>query len=217
MKLKSISAAALLLCFTVFFSCKKKADVVIDYGPLTAGSTWTYQATTTGSPSGSYTLTATNRDTLVNGKNYRVLTNSGGPNNYRHKAGNDYYSFGTFPALSLNVEQLYLKDNVDVNATWQSTQTFTVPQFPLPLTATFVYTIKEKGLSRTVSGANFSNVTKVGLAISVSGGIGVVANADFYYAPSVGLIENTYNVNAIPLAGVSASSTTEILTSYSIK
>ena len=220
MSKRIFSTATIIACFALVVSCKKKADAVpvpSDFGPLTTGSTWTYQSTTAGSPSTSYTLTATNRDTSINGKSFRVLTNSTGPNNYRNKTGNDYYSFGSFQALNLKLEQLYLKDNVDVNATWQSTQAFTVPQFPLPLTATFIYILKEKGISRNVNNKAFTNVIKVGLNISVSGGIGAVANADFYYAPGVGLIENTYNVNAIPLAQVSASSTTEILTSYSIK
>ncbi len=214
----NLLASALLLSGLVLFGCKKKTETVaVDFGPLTAGSTWTYRSTTVGSPATNYTLTVTSRDTAINGKTYRVISNSGGGNNFRNKTGNEYYSFGRFEAINANVEQLYLKDNADVNAKWQSTTGFTAPQFPIPLTATSEFTLKEKGLSRTVNGTNYTNVIKIGLTVSVSGGLGVVATGDAYYAAGVGQIENVYNVNAIPLASIPASSTTEILTSYSIK
>jgi hypothetical protein len=206
-----------LLLAAVLFGCKKKTEATLDFGPLTAGSTWTYRSTTVGSPATSYTLTATNRDTIANGKTYRVISNSAGGNNYRNKTGSDYYSFGRFEALNANVEQLYLKDNADVNAKWQSTTNFTAPQLPIPLTATSEYTVREKGLSRTVNGVSFTNVIRVGLAINVSAGIGLVATGDAYYAPNVGLIESQYDVIANAIAQIPASTTTEILTSYSIK
>lgn len=216
--------SAMLVAFSVVavFSCKKKTEdpPAQDYSPLTAGSSWTYRSTTTGQAPSTYTLTATNRDTVVNtsgtARTYRVLSNSNGGSSYRNKTGNDYYSFGNFAAVNLQLEQLYLKGTAAVNETWQSSVPVTVPQGGT-LIATLLYNIKSKGNQRTVNGVNFSNVTNVGLVINVAGLPGSIATADFYYAAGVGLIENTVNVNAIPIAGVPASSTTEILTAYTIR
>ncbi|WP_207496388.1 hypothetical protein [Aridibaculum aurantiacum] len=200
-------------------SCKKNTDATAsaNFGPLTAGSSWTYRSTTDGGPPSNYTITATNRDTQVNNRTYRVLTTSTGENQYRNKSGNEYYDFGTITDLNVQLEQLYLKDNAAVNATWKSTVPFTVPQFPVTFTATMLYTIKEKGISRTVNGVNFSNVIRVGLDVSVEPSIGKIVDADMYYAAGVGLIESRYVVQSIPLAGISGSTTTEVLTSYTIK
>ncbi len=120
MKFKNCGAALVLIF--LLSGCGKDSPVKIDYSPLTAGSTWTYENT----PGTPFTLTATNRDTVALGKTYKILTNSNGPNNYRAKVGNEYYRFGAFATVGLNsVEELYLKDNVAVNATWSSSQNIT--------------------------------------------------------------------------------------------
>lgn len=204
-------AAVLLL----MAGCKKNNDTPPgDYSPLTAGSTWTYQTTTNGSASGNYTLTASNRDSMVNGKSYRVITSTSGNNSYRFKSGNEYWSFGTVPAVNLQVEQLYLKADAAVSNTWQSTENVTFQGFPL--VATLLYTAKEKGVSHTAGGVSFSNVMRVGLKVNIAG-IGEVVDADFYHAPGVGLIETRYEVKNLSLAGVPNSTTIETLTAYSIK
>lgn len=216
-------AFVLISALLTVAGCKKDSTPAstANYSPLTAGSTWTYQATTTpsgGAPSsGSYTLTATSRDTLVTGRNYRVLTSTTGTNSYRAKVGNDYWSFGSIATANIQIEQLYLKDNADVNATWQSTQGFQVPAFPIPLTATLIFTVKEKGITRVVNGTTFNNVIRVGLKVGISGVVGDVVDADFYHAPGVGMIENRYRVQNLAIAGVPDSETVEILTSYTIR
>lgn len=182
----------------------------VDFSPLTANSTWTYQNT----PGGSFTLTATNRDTVALGITYRVLTNSSGANNYLAKSGSNYYRFGSIAELNINAAQeLYLKDDQPVNATWLATQGFTVPGVPLALTATLNYTIKEKGISRTVASKAFSNVTHVRLDLSITG-LGSIGGGDFYYAEGVGLIENMININ---VPGQAAINQTQVLTAYTIK
>jgi hypothetical protein len=200
----------LLMCSSIgLVNCSKTSDATApDYSPLSAGSSWTY----TGS-AGTFTLTATNRDTVANGKNYRVITNSNGPNYYLGKNGNDYYRFGALAALNMSgVEELYLKDNQAVNATWATTQTFNAPGIPIPLTANLNYTVKSKDGSRTVGGKTFNNVIHVRLDISVVG-LGSVGGGDFYYAAGVGMIENAIAVTA---PGLSLTQT-QTLTAYTIK
>jgi hypothetical protein len=218
---KRLMYVALVACSVFMFGKCNKDDVtppVINFSPLTAGSTWTY-STNTGS---SFTLTATSRDTAVNGKAYRVLTNSAGPNNYVTKVNNDYYRYGIFAAVgNTGIEELYLKDNVDANGTWTENRTIpvTIPGTP-PVTLTvpvvLKYVIKSKGGARTVSGKNFNNVIEVRLDISATG-FGALADGTFYYADGVGLVEQTINVYANALAGIPASTNTQILTSYTIK
>ncbi len=182
----------------------------VDFSPLTANSTWTYQNT----PGASFTLTATNKDTVANGKTYRVLLNSTGGNNYLGKSGSNYYRFGTIAQLNISAaEELYLKDDQPVNATWLATQSFTVPGIPLPLTANLNYSIKEKGISRTVASKAFSNVTHVRLDLSITG-FGSIGGGDFFYADGVGLIENEIKIN---VPGQAAINQTQVLTAYTIK
>lgn len=193
-------------------SCDKeettpKAD---DYSPLTVGSSWTYQNT----PGTPYTLTVTNRDTVAAGKTYKVLSNSSGGSNYLGKNGNDYYRFGAFSAVGLTaVEELYLKDNQAVNATWSASQVITVPSIPFPLTANLTYTIKSKDGVRTVAGKAFNKVTFVRLDLAIAG-YGSIGGGDFYYAEGVGLIESLIIVNA---PGQPTINQAQLLTSYTIK
>ena len=211
MMLRSVPVLLTVIsCSILFTQCKKTTDSVQpDYSPLTAGSTRTYL-----SSGSTYTLTATNKDTTVNSHTYRVLTNSAGGNNYLGKSGNDYYRFGTLSGIGINnLEELYLKDNSDVNTTWKIDQSFTYPGVPIPLTATLNYTIKAKGVSHTVNGKNFDNVVQVRLDLSISG-FGSVGGGDFYYAAGVGMIESDIAVNAV---GVGSFNETTTLTAYQVK
>jgi hypothetical protein len=202
----------LITCFSFLFTeCQKNSDTPAqDYSPLGAGSTWTY----TSSSGASNKLTATNKDTVAGSHTYRVLTNSNGPNTYLGKSGSEYYRFGSLSSLGINnVEELYLKDNQDVNATWKLDQAFNYPGIPIPLTATLNYTIKSKGGTRTVSGKTFNNVIQVRLDISITG-LGSIGGGDFYYASGVGMIENTISINVVGQAPIAE---TTLLTSYEIK
>lgn len=198
-----------------FSACKKNDDdseenKPADYNPVTTGSTWTY----TPNVGPSYTLTATDRDTTALARTYKVFTSSNGVNQYRSKSGSDYYRFGVVPGLGAQgFEELYLKDNQNVNALWQTTQNFTFPGVPFPLVATLQYTIKEKGISRNVAGKDFPKVIHVRLDISVIS-VGSVGGGDFYYAEGVGLIESSLLITA---QGQVLANSTELLTSYDIK
>jgi hypothetical protein len=212
MKWKNLYLNIVVVSFLFLFTeCNKSSDAPAeDYSPLTAGSSWAY----TSSSGTSNKLTATNRDTVASGHTYRVLTNSSGPNTYLGKSGNEYYRFGSLSSLGINnVEELYLKDNLDVNGTWKLEQAFNYPGIPIPLTATLNYTIKSKGGTRTVSGKNFTNVIQVRLDISITG-LGSVGGGDFYYASGVGMIENTISINIV---GQPPIAETTLLTAYEIK
>ena len=210
-KLFLVAGSSIIL----FGSCSKNdpqpdPPAAANYSPQTANSTWTYKNT----PGSTFTLTATNRDTTANGKTYKVYLNSSGSNNYMGKTGSSYYRFGSIAELGLNaVEELYLKDDQAVNATWLITQAFTAPGIPVPLTASLNYTIKEKGITRTVGSKLFTNVIHVRLDLSVTI-LNSIGGGDFYYAEGVGLIENAINVS---VPGQAAINQTQVITDYSIK
>ena len=211
--LKTMFLAGMALLF--FSQCKKDDDDnggnnnTANYSPLTTGSSWTYES----DDGTSYTLTSSDRDTVIQSRTYKVLTNSNGPNFYRTQSGNDHYQFATIPELGTDgVELLYLKEDAAVNATWQHSQSITVPNIPLPLPATFTYTIKEKGMSRTVKGKEHADVIHVELAVGVTG-VGTLGGGDFYYAKGVGLIESSLSIT---FSGTDINQT-DFLTSYTIK
>lgn len=199
----------------VFGSCQKSTTgngntAPVTFSPLTTGSTWTYQTNGTTT----FTLTATNKDTLILGRTYKVLSNSGGTNNYLAVTGNDYYRFGDFPAISTTgVEELYLKDNITVSGVWTSTQNITTP---IATTINLGYSIKEKGTTKTVAGKLFSNVTKVRLDLT-NAFLGNLGGGDFYYAEGIGMIESNIAIIAIVPLGIPAFNQIQILTAYSIK
>lgn len=205
----------LIIIVLIIAGCKKSStqpvvDNTPDYSPMTAGSTWTYELNT----GQTYTLTATNKDTVAAGRTYKVFTNSAGPNAYRNKSVNEYYRFGIIEGVNANgFEELYLKDNQDVNGLWQTVQTVNVPGIPLPLIATLKYTIAEKGISRTVNGKNYANIIHIRMDVSVAN-YGSIGGGDFYYANKVGLIEDALLLTA---QGQVLTNTSEKLITYTIK
>jgi hypothetical protein len=199
------------LLFLGFVSCKKAAiSALPDYLPMTAGSTWTYQP----SVGSSYTLTATNKDTVAHGKTFKVFTGTNGQNRYRMKAANEYYQLTIIPQLSPDgFAELFLKDNQAVGANWKSSLPVNVPTIPIPLTANLLYTIKAKDTTRTVSGKIFKKVVHVNLDVSIPP-LGSVGGGNFYFADKVGLIESSMLVT---MQGQQVVNQSEVLTSYSIK
>lgn len=219
---KVFSNISLVIAAMIFFTqCKKDnsspANSTPNFSPLTAASSWTYKYTE-GSVSSNFKLTATNRDTVANGKTYKVLTSSEGGNTYLSKVGNDYYRFASFPSIGINsFEELYLKDNKAVNDTWTGSTNFKYNN--TDVTANLAYLIKGKGGTHTVNGKAFNNVTHVRLDISIMA-FGVsfaVGGGDFYYQEGVGLIDDTILVTPPPLIGGQPYSSKQEITSYEIK
>jgi hypothetical protein len=208
-----VFAAASMLSVS---SCKNKnvtEPTPPNFNPTTANSTWTYR----NESNGTNTVTATNRDTTINSKSYRVYTNSAGGFQYMARQGNNYYRFGNIPAINaIGVEELYLKDNENVEGTWSDVKQVLAPGIPTPLNATLGYKIKSKGGTRTVNNKVFNNVTYVRLDISVAQlGFNVpIGGGDFYYADGIGLIENSLIINA---PGQPTVNTSQVLISYNIK
>jgi hypothetical protein len=211
MKKLSLTVFIISSAMLLFTQCKKDtASPAPNFSPLTPATNWTYKYTE-GTLSSTFKLTVTNRDTVANGKTYKVITSSNGPNAYLAKIGNDYYRFASFPSIGINsFEELYLKDNKELNETWTGTATF--KYLGTDITANLSYTIKGKGQGRTVNGNTFSNVTRVRLDIAIFGA--VIGGGDFYYQEGVGLIEDSILVTP---PGVSAYSSTQQLISYEIK
>ncbi len=197
-----------VICIVLFSYCKKNSDVVNtakDYLPLTVGTNWTYI-----SDGNTYKLTVTNKDTVALTRTYKVLSNSNGPNQYQAKAGNDYYRFATFQGFLPNgVEELYLKEDQNVNATWQFSVPITFSGFPINVTAK--YTITEKGITKVVQGKTYNDVFHI--RQDFSSPIGNHGGGDHFYAKGVGLISSNL---AITLPGQNINNTTELV-SYEIK
>jgi hypothetical protein len=207
----------LLASAIIFFTACSKDDSTPstsgNFNPLTTASTWTYAHTETGTAAYNFTLTATNRDTTANGKTYKVLTNSVGANNYLGKVGSDNYRFASFPTLGINsFEELFLKEDKNVNDSWSNSVNVTISGFPVA--ANLTYTIKGKGESRTVNGKPFNNVTYVRLDLSVGLPVG---GGDFYYQDGVGLIEDIIAVTPPVGLPVGSYNSHDQIVSYDIK
>jgi hypothetical protein len=197
----------------LFTACKKEdtkpSPDTENFNPLTTGSTWTYKHTETGTANYNFTLTVTNRDTTANGKTYKVLTSSLGPNTYLARVGTDNYRFASFPSIGVNsFEELFLKEDKAVDGTWSSSANVNLSG--IPLLANLTYTVKEKGASRTVNGKSFNNVTRVRLDLSLFGA--PVGGGDFYYQEGVGMIQDNISVSQ-PIAYTSGDE----IVSYEIK
>lgn len=208
----------LILLAAVFTGCSKDDDTstaAANYSPLSVGSNWTYTGTEGTSAPVTYKLTVSSKDTLAMGKTYKVLTNSGGANYYMTSSGSNYYRLNAFPSFGItSFEDLYLMDNKNVNETWTSSASFTYSGFPL--TASLLYTIKEKGITYTVNSKSYTDVIHVRLDLSIAG-FGAMGGGEFYYAKGVGMISNTIAITPPVLLGVPNYNYNTVLTSYEIK
>ncbi|MFZ9296630.1 MAG: hypothetical protein ACO259_10555, partial [Bacteroidia bacterium] len=188
--------------------------------PLTVGSEWNY--TVTGSNAGSYKVTILNRDTTINGKTYSVASNSASVNEYYAKFNGEYLRYNKFAELNnQTIELLYLKDKLAKGQTWTEVKTVnvTLGSSSVPVTATLVFTVAEKGIDYVVNGTTFKNVIKITVSPSFSI-FGSTQNPDsydlqYYYAFNVGLIYSKTNI-VLALAGINQSAETRI-GSYTIK
>lgn len=204
---------SILFLSAILFSCgkdKTKADESAVYFNSNAGSKWTYQP----SQGSAYTITATGRDTTALGVNYKVYSSTDGQNRYRAKAGSEYFQFLVVPQILPNgVNELFLKDNQTVGATWSLSQSVTVPNIPIPVTVTLGYTIRTKDTTMTINNNVFTKVIKVGQDITVQG-FGNIGSGTFFYADKVGLIKSDVTVT---IPGQPATSASENIVSFELK
>lgn len=220
---KTLFVCTILFIVLTAGNCKKPSTPSTDngdYQPLTVSSEWNY--TVTGSNAGSYKVTILNRDTTINGKVYSVASNSAGVNEYYAKFNGEYLRYNKLAELNnQTIELLYLKDKLAKGATWTEVKTVNVnlSGAPVPVTATLVFTIAEKGIDYTVNGNTFKNVIKVTVAPSFSI-FGSTQNPDsydlqYYYALNVGLIYSKTSI-VMALAGINQNAETKI-GAYTIK
>lgn len=185
------------IALVIFSSCKKSSDAVAEnYLPTTVGSNWTYKVTTAGTSVSTVKYTISNKDTLVNGRTYIVLTGSNGNNLYNNKTNSDYYTLR--PVAGQALELLYLKDDKNVNDTWNTVQTLTgISGLPVgnSITISTDYVLKEKGTTRLVNSTTYNNVIKVEATLKASlPGVPLgsfdLGTAQFYFSKNIGMIEN---------------------------
>jgi hypothetical protein len=193
--------ALILLAATIIFTdCNKNdsnpgSNTSGTYINANAGSTWTYHEDNSSGvtpTSSDYTVTSTSQDSTINGRKYHIYNYSYGGSQYLSASGHNYYQYDSIPITGgVNVERLYLKDDAEQGATWSQDFDLTVSGLTVKLTAT--NKIEEKGISRTVNGKAYTNVTHVSTSLSTAliPASAFTSSIDSYYAPKVGMIENT--------------------------
>ncbi len=202
--MKKILFGLLIPLILGIFSCKKdggNTPAAEKFMTLTAGSTWNFKVTdnpSTTPVTSNYTLTATSNDSSASGRTYKVFTNSTGPNEYYNISGSDYYTFRKLPDIlgGSSVEVLYLKDNLSTGGEWS--QTFPINYSGFALQLTFKNKIAQKGISKTVNGITYNNVTDVETTLSVTGipfAYTLTSDIHYYYAPKIGQIENKTKID----------------------
>jgi hypothetical protein len=205
-------------------SCGKDSDPEPDpnggsYMNAKAGSTWNYEVINNVPPASTqnYTLTSSNRDSSINGRNYHVYSNNRtGGSEYYFVSGSDHYTFGSLPATvgtNINVENIYLKSGADVGTTWAQSYNVPVPGFPFPINVTVTHKIEEKGITKVINNITYNNVIHVSTLVTAAGipPSALTTDIDMFYAPNVGVIERNVIITST-LAG-NSNSTTRLKTS----
>lgn len=171
----------LFACFSLLIlgtSCKKSGSGSGSGGTafmtLTSGSSWNYKETNQlNSTSANYTLTATAKDSLVNGRTYRVFSvdrNGAKSSDYYNISGSTYYQFTSLSPLLPRFEYRYLVDNApnwsdNINQNVSNEILSQIPNVPAGTTVSIsakVNNILEGSqLTQTVNGINYTDVKKV--------------------------------------------------------
>ena len=192
----------LITGIALFYACKKSdsgggGEIAESYLNTSAGSSWSYHETnnSSGTPQNSdYILLSTSRDTSINSKSYHIYTFSYGGSQYLALNGHDYYQYDSIPgALGQIFERLYLKDNINANASWAQQISVPIPGLPISIPVDIKNTITEKGISKIVNGITYNNVIHISTTISSSSipSASLTSDIHSYYAPRYGLISNT--------------------------
>jgi len=188
------------------------------YLSTTPGNVWTYQETnnTTGNIT-TYTLTSTNRDTLINSVPHHVYTKLKGgvtTNEYYSDILNDYYQFTCFADSSEPGDILYLNDSKQVgeslltNSLQIKPSKFNINNLPIPgiiFTYDLKNTIVAKDTTILVNGRTFTNVIKIKTEVIYAGlpffpdVPNVLQNINSYYSPNYGLIKQDFYLSFYPL------------------
>lgn len=207
-------------------ACKKEtggSGSTSTFLPGNANSTWTYESKNfVNSTTATLLMTKTSKDTSINGRTYKVYTVSGSSNAYYLQSGTDYYQFSTFTGTTSKVELLYLKSNAASGATWDQDITIAIAGIG-SVTAKLTSKVEAKGISYTVGGKTYNDVTQIkstigpltipGLPVPIT----PVSDITSYYANDVGRIYSRSKVlitiPTVPTINVDEETT---LKSYSL-
>ncbi len=210
----------LFICTILFIvlsagNCKKPSTPdpgtpASTYQPTTTGSEWNYTTTGTtasGPVNTTFKLTATSKDSVSNGKTFRVFSNSSGANEYYVKVGNDYSRISVFPGLEQQIELLYLKDNLSAGGSWSETKNVVVQGTTVPVNVT--YTIIGSKFDTSFSGSDFKEVIRIKVTPAITGLTFQENNVTYLFAKNVGMIFNKVRLKAT-LLGMDADTETKL-------
>lgn len=207
----------------LLFSCSKDKSVEkpvnhpsdsTSYQPVSSGSSWHYKDGI--NLNGGYTLTATGKDTTINGISFYIFENKPDTSDmtaetYFGQNRNNYYALGFMTQLGNNA-MLYLKDTSKVNTTW--TQNIPISLQGISLSAEMDFQLLQVSGTRVVNSKTYQNVAHVGLQVKVPNPLGGSAisylTGDLYFARGVGIIEMTIQQGGSAVTDIS-------LDTYTIK
>jgi len=172
------------------------------YAPTCIGSMYNYEINFGGSISTRVQKIISQTDTLVSGLTYKkTLVNYEDGSGNMTSSGYSYINCnnGESTAFAYNltglagstisfIKSTLLKANTAIGGTWSETIPNQVGQDVIN-----TYTMKEKGITRTVLGVTFNDVLHIELTQQINiGGMNVDAGvSQYYFAKGVGLIETT--------------------------
>lgn len=213
MKKTLFSAIFISVCL---FACSKDDDDTPtppgeSYMNLASGALRSYGFTNNNpvTPEENYTLTTTNRDTVIEGKTYRIFTNSNGGEEFYNVTpvgnGHDYYTRTSLAGLGIGTEsitQLYLKDYASAGSTWNNgPYTFNIDMggVNVPVNITLSNRLVSVNGTRSVNGVDYTDVRHVKTTVTAIAGTpplttpinSLISDINSYYAPRVGMIENS--------------------------
>ncbi len=186
------------------------AGATPDYFPRTAASNWSYEFD--GNQNDSLFLRAKPGTVTISGNVYSVFEAQENPATgffdfgYFRRSGSNYHTYadlGEYFGLdsAFNLDYIFLKDDVAVNATWQSAPvngTATDSSGTYSVSLRIIFSIEQKDATIIVGGASYPNTIVVVEKYQVFNGanwvdatamIGYVKN---YFARGVGLIKLDY-------------------------
>lgn len=186
------------------------------YVPMCDGSSYTYVDTTSQGAATNVQNVSFERDTLIDGAVYQKFNVTGSQGTLYYNCAAGVTNIVTFNvafsgAVIPRIDETLLKANSPVGTTWQNSI-----NLGSGVTATYDWSIAEKGISRSVLGNTYPDVIRVHLSVSTAiPGVGTIpaAEGDYYYGKNVGLIENEmYDLTS----GFPVQSLHRVLQAYSI-
>lgn len=216
---KTLFFSTILFIVLTAGNCKKPSNPVpgtpaATYQPTTTGSEWNYTTTGTtasGPVNTSFKLTATSKDSVANGKTFRVFTNSAGANEYYVKVGKEYSRISSLASLTNAVELLYLKDDLSVGATWSEVKSVMITGAPFAVDVNITYSVVKSNFDTSFNGSDFKDCIRIRVKPTVPLLTIDEDNITYLFAKNVGMIANKVRLRVTSL-GVNADTETKLVT-----